>query len=152
MKNRNLIIVSLVLLSSYSLAQTGYPKRITLDGDTVNCYTDEQVVKINQVYIQRNQYRELYDTCVEQNERRNIVIEELQRVNESFLKERKDAESVIMTGASIITEERILNKKQKRKVKFLKIKVKFVKGILSTATILASTAAVTFGVLYMIKK
>jgi len=139
-------------MSSCVLAQNGYPKRIVLsNGDTVNCYTNGQVVKINQMYITGKENKELFDTCVTQKARYDTAIMDLIAVKESLLKERQKSNIVISAGANIIKEQIVLSKSQKRKNKWLEIKSKFTKIVLSTVTTVSLSSTLVLGLMYFKK-
>lgn len=133
-------------MSSYVSAQNGYPKRIVWKTDTLNCYTDKQVLKINQVYLTGQENKELLDTCIVQKYKRDTVIKDLISVKESLLKERKKSEDVNKTASSIIEEQIILTEKQKRKLKWEKVKYKFTKVMLSTVSAITITTTVVLAV------
>lgn len=139
-------------MSSYSLAQNGYPKRIVWKNDTVNCYTDKQVKTINSIYIEKNQYKELYDTCDSQKDKRDTIIKELIAVKASLLKEREKSKVVIETGNNIITEVKVLTKRQKRRIHILEIKNKIIKGVLYTISTVGVSTTIALGTLYLLNK
>ena len=83
--------------------------------------------------------------------RYDTAIMDLIAVKESLLKERQKSNIVISAGANIIKEQIVLSKSQKRKNKWLEIKSKFTKIVLSTVTTVSLSSTLVLGLMYFKK-
>jgi hypothetical protein len=136
------------LTSQLCFCQSGYPKKLVVGKDTVIGLTLEQVKIINEVKIDRDKYKDMYDTCMSQKSKRDTAIAELVAVKESLLQERVISEDLQQKQASIVIGLEKDIKQRDKKLKWAKIK----SSLLVSTTTLGVVGTVTFLTLFFIKR
>lgn len=104
------------------------------------------------MYITGQQNKELLDTCILQKAKRDTVIKDLTLIKESLLEERAKSKKANNIAEDIIKEVKVLNKKEKRKLKWTEIKAKVTKVTLTTVATISTVTALTLGVILSNKK
>jgi len=108
------------LIAALGISQVDYPRLITIDGDTLVAFRPKQVTKMNIVFLQLDECKELKNSIESEN---NLLMEQdsicsLQKDNlieqQEILTRINDEKT---TQVEILTEE---NKKQSKKIKRLK--------------------------------
>ena len=135
-------------MSQLSFSQSGYPKKLVVGKDTVIGLTLEQVKIINEVKIDRDKSKEMYDPCMVQKQKRDTAIAELVAVKESLLQERVLSEELQEKQASIVIGLEKDIKQRDKKLKWAKIK----SSLLGSTTTLGVVGPVTFLTLFFIRR
>jgi Na+/phosphate symporter len=107
-------------MSNYSFSQTGYPKKIVHEGDTVIAITRDQMKKVNGVQLSLQECREINDSVM-------VVVDScgaafnVFRAAEKELKERISIrDEAIAERNKVITEAKDLVKVQKKEIRRLR--------------------------------
>jgi len=122
-----------MLIQLSAISQDGYPKKIVIDGDTLCAVTIDQVRKLNFVYIKDDFLKEMNDTLNSQ----NLKYKNLNNKYSDLLKEYQVntelRRQVVKEQDAIINNYKKMDKKQKRKIIFLR----WERNIISAAAILS---------------
>lgn len=119
------------------ISQTNYPKKAIIGNDTVCITTIEQIKTINKVFADRTECNELKDSLHSQIKTYDELVKGQKSLIESKEKEIDIQKKIVEEKDTIITAEEEENKKNKRKIYWLKMQ----RNVLSVA-ILVSTVVI----------
>ena len=118
---RETILLLCLIISSYSYSQTTYPRTEVIGIDTVVVISRQQAIKINLLYSQRDQYKEIsdsllttIDSCKTAFRLYDTTISGYRKEIASYKISINDRDTVIKLQKDIITD-------QKKKIRKLRI-------------------------------
>lgn len=126
-----------MLLTKLSISQTGYPKLVLINSDTVCAVTIVQLDSINAEHINLLECRELKDSLDSQFKVCEDLVKDQKEIISSQEKEIKIQKDITGEKDKLIVIEEEKNKKLERKAKWLKLQ----RNILAVAVVVALTGA-----------
>lgn len=102
-KNKGwLLLATFLILTSCSFCQTGYPKVILWEGDTLVAMTNEQVRAINLMKVEHDYYQEYSDSLFSALESMQITIVKLKDLNAHMLQDQEKSKELMQAKKEFI--------------------------------------------------
>lgn len=131
-----------MLMARLSFSQSGYPKLIVYNGDTLVALTVKQAVTINVTKLEGEMYQQLADSLSEDRKRLKLVITTQDSLIASLKREGMIQDTMYANCQLIIKDLEAQIKKKDRQIKWLKVQ----RAVLIASTGVATLGAVIIGV------
>lgn len=131
MVKKKIAFLVLILIVKCSISQTGYPKLVLINSDTVCAVTIAQLDSINAEHINLMECRELKDSLDSQFKVCEDLVKDQKEIISSQDKEIKIQKDITGEKNKLLAIEEDRNKKLERKAKWLKLQ----RNILTVAVV-----------------
>ena len=121
MKKQLTTLLILTLMSLYSFCQTGYPRLMVIDKDTIVALTIPQLKKVNISFVKLDFQKEMNDTLNSIISSYKQAIETQKHLNASYENQISLKNGIIVEDDAIRSHSKKIELKQTRQIKWLKI-------------------------------
>lgn len=117
---KRFFILIFIFASFIANSQNVYPKKLTINGDTVVAITIPQLRKLNLMFVNTDYLKEMNDTLNSQNKNYGIAVSKFTSLTASYENQLKIRKGQIDEQNAIIENYKKMDKKWNRKVKLLR--------------------------------
>lgn len=115
------MLVTFLMISQCCFSQTGYPRKILINKDTLVVLTTPQLKKVNMTFVRLDFFREMNDTLNSIISSYKTALSTQSDLNSSLQKQIDLKQTIIIQEEAVISNYKITEKKLERQMKWLKV-------------------------------